>query len=108
MFVGPFLLGMAVFVIAPCVWSLVLSLYEARNTVSPTEFVGLRNYRELLADKAFRQSLITFVAFAAFIVPLTFACSLGLALFVNRVRAGKAFFRSVFLCPWHAATSLPR
>jgi multiple sugar transport system permease protein len=98
-FVGPFLLGMAVFVIAPVVWSLVLSLYEARNTVSPTKFVGLRNYREMLADPAFRQSLVTFVAFAAFIVPLTFVCSLGLALLVDQIRAGKAIFRSVFFLP---------
>ena len=91
--------GWPSFVIAPVVWSLVLSLYEARNTVSPTEFVGLRNYREMLGDPAFRQSLVTFVAFAAFIVPLTFACSLGLALLVNRVRRGKALFRSVFFLP---------
>ena len=34
---------------SPIVWSVVLSLYEARNTVSPTEFVGLRNYRDMLA-----------------------------------------------------------
>jgi multiple sugar transport system permease protein len=98
-FVGPFMLGMGLFVVAPLVWSVVLSLYEARNTVSPTEFVGLRNYREMLADPAFRQSLVTFVAFAAFIVPLTFACSLGLALVVNQARVAKAFFRSVFFLP---------
>jgi multiple sugar transport system permease protein len=98
-FVGPFALGLVVFVITPVVWSVVLSLFEARNTVSPTEFVGLRNYREMLSDRAFRQSLVTFVAFAAFIVPLTFVCSLGLALLVNRARVAKAFFRSVFFLP---------
>ena len=53
-FVGPFVVGIGVFVIVPIVWSLVLSLYEARNTVSPTEFVGLRNYREMLGDPVFR------------------------------------------------------
>ena len=35
-FVGPFVVGLGVFVIVPIVWSVVLSLYEARNTVSPT------------------------------------------------------------------------
>jgi multiple sugar transport system permease protein len=98
-FVGPFLGGLLVFVFVPIVWSLVLSLYEARNTVTPTEFVGLRNYGDMLTDPAFRSSLYTFVAFAAFIVPLTFACSLGLALLVNRAGVARAFFRSVFFVP---------
>ena len=64
-------LGIVVFVVAPIIWSLGLSLFEARNTVSPTEFVGLRTTGEMLSDPAFRSSLVTFVAFAAFIVPLT-------------------------------------
>jgi multiple sugar transport system permease protein len=98
-FVGPFLLGLGVFVLAPIGWSVFLSLFEARNTVSPSEFVGLRNYRDMLRDPAFRSSLLTFVAFAAFIVPLTFACSLGLALLVNGARFAKSFFRSVFFLP---------
>ena len=98
-FVGPFVLGLTAFVLVPIVWSIVLSLYEARNTVSPTEFVGLRNYRDMLGDPAFRSSLVTFVAFAAFIVPLTFACSLALALLVNNARAAKTLFRSVFFLP---------
>lgn len=98
-FVGPFVLGLLAFVVVPIAWSVYLSLFEARNTVSPTRFVGLRNYGDMLSDPAFRSSLTTFVAFAAFIVPLTYACSLGLALLVNQARVGKAFFRSVFFVP---------
>jgi len=98
-FVGPFVVGLVAFVVVPIVWSLWLSLFEARNTLSPTEFVGLRNYGDMLTDPAFRSSLQTFVAFAAFIVPLTFACSLSLALLVNRARVAKTFFRSVFFIP---------
>ncbi|MGI8665068.1 MAG: carbohydrate ABC transporter permease [Jatrophihabitans sp.] len=98
-FVGPFVLGLAVFVYVPMLWSLWLSFYSAHNTVTPTDFVGLRNYLDMIRDKAFRDSLGTFVVFAAFIVPTTFALSLGLALLVNRARWGKAFFRSVFFLP---------
>ncbi|WP_116998732.1 carbohydrate ABC transporter permease [Desertimonas flava] len=98
-FVGPFLLGLIAFVVVPIGWSVYLSLFEARNTVSPTEFVGLRNYGDMLSDPVFRSSLTTFLAFAAFIVPLTFLCSLGLALLVNRLGVAKAFFRSVFFLP---------
>ncbi|WP_218022106.1 carbohydrate ABC transporter permease [Tsukamurella paurometabola] len=96
---GPFLAGLAVFVVVPIGWSLWLSLFEAHNTVTPTVFVGLRNYRDMLADPAFRSSLLTFVVFAAGVVPLTFAGSLALAVLVNGVRSFQRFFRSVFFLP---------
>ncbi|AKU17203.1 carbohydrate ABC transporter permease [Luteipulveratus mongoliensis] len=98
-FVGPFVLGLLVFVLIPIGWSVWLSFYEARNTVTPTRFVGLDNYRHMLGDSAFRSSLKTFVVFAAFIVPVTFAMALGLAVLVNTARRGKSFFRSVFFLP---------
>jgi multiple sugar transport system permease protein len=98
-FVGPFLAGLLVFVYVPILWSVYLSFFDARNTVTPTKFVGLGNYVYLLRDPAFVASMGTFLVFAAFIVPVTFACSLGLALLVNRARVAQAFFRSAFFLP---------
>jgi len=98
-FVGPMALGLLVFTYLPILWGFVLSLYEARRTVTPTEFVGLQNYVTMLGDSAFRQSLLTFGIFALFIVPTTFAFALGLALLVNSVTHAQAFFRSVFFIP---------
>jgi len=98
-FVGPFFLGLLVFVYVPILWSIWLSFFVARNTVTPRQFVGLGNYADMLSDPAFRSSLLTFVVFAAFIVPTTFALSLGLALLVHRARWFQPFFRSVFFLP---------
>jgi multiple sugar transport system permease protein len=98
-FVGPFLLGLLVFVYVPILWSVYLSFFDARNTVTPTRFVGFGNYLYLLRDPAFVSSMGTFLVFAAFIVPVTFACSLGLALLVNKARVAQAFFRSAFFLP---------
>ncbi|MTD15051.1 ABC transporter permease subunit [Nakamurella sp. YIM 132087] len=98
-FVGPFVIGLMIFVLVPILWSIYLSFFEARNTVTPSLFVGLDNYGDMLSDPAFLSSLGTFVVFAAFIVPLTFVGSLGLALLVHRARFAKAFFRSVFFLP---------
>ncbi len=98
-FVGPFLAGLLVFVYVPILWSVYLSFFDARNTVTPTKFVGLGNYVYLLRDPAFVSSMGTFLVFAAFIVPVTFASSLGLALLVNRARVAQAFFRSAFFLP---------
>ena len=98
-FVGPFFLGLLIFVYVPILWSVYLSFFDARNTVTPTNFVGLGNYAYLLRDEAFVSSMGTFIIFAAFIVPVTFAGSLGLALLVNKATVAKAFFRSAFFLP---------
>jgi multiple sugar transport system permease protein len=100
LFVGPFLIGLAVFVYLPIGWSAYLSFFDARNTVSPTTFVGLDNYIAMLGNEAFLSSLGTFSVFAVIIVPVTFVLSLALALGVNRLKSARAFFRSVFFLPF--------
>ncbi|MFB6722309.1 carbohydrate ABC transporter permease [Kribbella sp. NPDC056345] len=99
LFVGPFVIGLLIFSYLPIIWSLVLSFFEAYNTVTPSKFVGLQNYVDMLTDRNFLSSLGTFTIFAVFIVPLTFVLSLALALLVNQVKIAKAFFRSVFFLP---------
>ncbi|MCX4612638.1 MULTISPECIES: sugar ABC transporter permease [Streptomyces] len=99
LFTSPFLIGLTVFVYVPIGWSLWLSFFEARFTVTPSKFVGFDNYWQMLQDSKFTGSLVTFTVFAAFIMPTTWALSLGLALLVNRLRFMKAFFRSVFFLP---------
>lgn len=98
-FVAPFFIGLTIFVYVPVLWSAYLSFFEARNTITPTKFVGLENYSYLLHDELFTDSLKVFVIFAIVIVPLTYVCSLGLALLLNNLKWGQAFFRSVFFIP---------
>ena len=98
-FVGPMFIGLIIFTYIPIIWGFILSFFEARRTITPTEFVGLQNYITMIQDSAFRQSIGTFLIFALFIVPTTVAISLGLALLVNSVTYGQAFFRSVFFIP---------
>ncbi|MFD0337153.1 carbohydrate ABC transporter permease [Streptomyces sp. NPDC127117] len=98
-FVGPFAAGLALFTYVPLLWSVWLSFFDAHNTVTPTDFVGLDNYSEILGDPSFTSSLATFVVFSLFIVPATYGLSLALALMVARLRFAQAFFRSVFFLP---------
>jgi multiple sugar transport system permease protein len=77
----------------------VLSFFRAQNTVTPDQWVGLGNYADLLRPGPFLSSLATFTIFAAFIVPLTFALSIALALLLNQIRFARTFFRSVFFLP---------
>jgi multiple sugar transport system permease protein len=99
LFVGPFLAGLIIFVYLPILWSLWLSFYKAKGTVTPTDFVGFGNYLDMFTDGDFVRSLWVFTIFAVCVVPLTYAASLALALLVHRIRFMKAFFRSVFFLP---------
>jgi len=98
-FMAPMLIGLTIFTFVPIVWGFLISLSEARNTVSISEFVGLQNYEQILRDGQFRRALRTIVIFTIFIVPLTFASSLGLAMLVNGIGFGRPFFRTVFFIP---------
>ncbi|WP_156753660.1 carbohydrate ABC transporter permease [Actinokineospora pegani] len=100
LFVGPFAVGLLLFTVVPIGWSAYLSFFDARNTVTPSEFVGLANYIDTLTDRAFLDSLGTFTVFAALVVPTTVLLSLGLALLVDKVRVARAFVRSVFFLPF--------
>ncbi|EPD66392.1 MULTISPECIES: carbohydrate ABC transporter permease [unclassified Streptomyces] len=99
LFTGPFLIGLVIFVFVPIGWSVWLSFFDARFTVTPSRFIGFDNYTSMLKNSNFTGSLVTFTVFAALIVPLTWALSLGLALLVHRLRFMRAFFRSVFFLP---------
>jgi len=98
-FVGPLVLGLFIFVYIPIIWGFFLSFFEARNTVTPTKFVGLTNYIDLFGDTRFINSLETVIIFAVIIVPITFALSLGLALLVESLGANSGVFRTIFFIP---------
>ena len=98
-FVGPLVLGLLVFTFLPIIWGFLISLYDARNTISMQTFVGLQNYAAMLTDPAFLESLRTISLFALVVVPTTIVLGLGLALLVNSAKWGQAFFRSVFFLP---------
>lgn len=97
--VGPMVLGLLVFVAIPIIWGLLLSFYDARNTIALTRFVGLSNYVAMLGDPAFVDSLTTIILFAIFIVPTTYIIALGLAALVHSAPRGKGFFRTIFFLP---------
>jgi multiple sugar transport system permease protein len=98
--ISPMLIGLGIFTFLPIAWGFLISLSEARNSISVGNWVGLQNYQDMLADDQFIRSLRTILVFTAFIVPLTFAMSLGLAMLVNSVAGPiRPFFRTIFFIP---------
>ena len=100
-FVSPWLLGALVFTLLPMGASFVISLtnFDPRYP-DAVQSVGLANYVRLLGDPLVLQSLGVTLKFAAVMIPLTIAVSLGLAMLVNSPRLlGRSFFRTFFYMP---------
>lgn len=96
---APIVVGLVLFKYVAMAWGFLLSFSEARGTIALGNWVGLGNYQQLFQDPRFRDALAMIVVFTLVIVPLTFAMSLGLAVLVNRLRGGRAFFRTTFFIP---------
>lgn len=91
-FVAPFVLLFAVFMVYPLVGSLLLSV---QRTVGPREhvFVGFDNFRFLLSDMLFWRAAVNTVGYAIVFIGLQIPAALGLAMLLNsrRVKLRSAF-----------------
>lgn len=98
-FIAPFLLLFLTFTAYPLVKSMTLSLHQ---TFGPraTRFVGIDNFRFLLADPLFWKALRNTAVFTAGSIFLQLPLSLGLAMLLNRPGIkGRALFRLIFFSP---------
>jgi multiple sugar transport system permease protein len=100
-FIGPWIVGFALFTVGPLIASLVLSLTDynlVRNDA--TQFVGHDNNVQLTRDPLVWQGLVVTAKFAVISIPVTMAASLGVAVLVNSPKLfGRSFFRSLFYMP---------
>ena len=61
LFIGPFLVGLMLFVYVPIGWSIYLSFFDARFTVTPSKFIGFDN----IPEGAMHRPALTSVAIGA-------------------------------------------
>jgi multiple sugar transport system permease protein len=97
-FVLPVVLGTFIFNVLPILASLGLSFTEW-NLITPPEFAGLVNYKELLTDPFARDAMRNTVVFVIGSVSLGIIGSLALALVVNEPLKGIQFFRLAYFIP---------
>ncbi len=98
LFCSPAIIGLAVFTAYPVMASLYYSFCNY-TVLKPATFVGLANYRALIADKFFYQSLYNTLYYALFSVPLGMVTAFLLAVLLNAKVRGLAFFRTIFYLP---------
>ena len=98
LFMGPFAVVFVVVFVVPVLYAVWISLFQHRM-VGGTVFVGLANYRRLVADGQFWSSVRRVVVFTVVQVPIMLCLSALMALALDSLRLhGMRFFRiSTFL-----------
>jgi sn-glycerol 3-phosphate transport system permease protein len=96
---APSLAFLAAFTYLPIVRVAWESLHDKAHGASTTFFVGLRNYSDLFADKAFVQAVINNLVYAVGTVPASMALALLFALALQRSGRVNAVMRALLLFP---------
>jgi len=97
-FLAPSLIGLLLFIVYPIVSSLWLA-FQDWNMLSPPEFVGLKNFQELLNDPAFWNAFRYTLTFVVLYIPSVFVIGLGLALLLNKKVRGMMVVRTATFLP---------
>ena len=72
--------------------------------IEPTEFVGLQNYRDLIDDTIWWDSVIVTVKFTVVTVAIELVLGMIIALAVNSGFRGRGVMRAMMLIPWAIPT----
>ncbi|WP_114856015.1 carbohydrate ABC transporter permease [Brachybacterium sp. YJGR34] len=98
LFISPWIIGVAVFVIYPLIYSFVISLTQYSGMQSPT-FIGFQNYVSAVADPLLRTSVGNTVYYMALAVPIGLVVALLLAMAMNRNVREVAVYRTLLYMP---------
>ena len=99
LFAAPWILGFLIFNLIPMASSLYLSLTNY-SVLMPTQFVGLKNYTEMIQDEYLGTSIVNTIYYVLLAVPLGTLTALVLALLLNhKDLKGREFYRAAFYVP---------
>jgi multiple sugar transport system permease protein len=84
----------------PLAYGIYLSLTDANPLTLEATYIGLENYRFLLDDSVYRDSLTRTIMFTVGVVAIEFPLALILALMLNEPLWGRAVYRALLLVPW--------
>ncbi len=110
----PSFVGMLIFSLFPVLIAIALGFTDWNGLdklsfhVLSEHFIGLENYRKILGSSEFWNVLKNTLYFILLYIPLVFMAAMGIALLLNRKRAGTGAFRVIYYIPvltsWVAAS----
>lgn len=98
LFVSPWIVGLMGLVLYPMALSFYYSLTNY-DVIGSYQFIGLSNYKQMLVDPNFRQSLYNTLYLVVFMVPVSLIVSLAYALLLNVPLFGQRLFRTLLYLP---------
>ena len=99
LFIAPGVIIFSVFTLAALIFGFWLTFHQWSIIQPETPFVGLDNYRQMIDDEDFRQSIINTFYFTGASIPLTMSIGLLLALLLNQPIRLRGLFRTMYYLP---------
>lgn len=102
----PSLLILVVFLLFPLIWNIYVSIHNVSilTILKDWEFVGLKNFIDLLTEPKFYESLKLTLFFAGGSVLAQFTIGLVLSILLNQKIQGTNIFRMLLIIPWSIST----
>jgi len=96
---APSLFGVVCFLLLPMLVVAWLSLHRW-DLLGPIHYVGLDNWRSVLHDSTFGNSLLVTTIFIALVVPTQIVLGLAAASLLAKELPGSGLFRTLYVVPW--------
>lgn len=100
LFLLPAFVLIILFLVYPILRSAYYSLFNWNGMGPATNFVGLKNFEQILNDQVFLKAVKNCFFIVAFSLVVQLPLALALAIMVGRDLPGRAFFRAVFFMPY--------
>jgi ABC-type sugar transport system permease subunit len=100
-FLGPSLVGVALFLVVPVIMVIFLSLVRW-NLLTPMKWVGLSNYVNIFRYDKFGHSLVVTAYYVILNIPIQTVLALGMAMVLRSKRFGSGVVRIICVLPFLA------
>lgn len=101
--IAPTMIGLMVLNIIPTFQTLYLSFFKSGAFGKGNIFVGLENYKNMIADPQVWHAVRNTLAYTLGVVPATIIIAMVVAVFLNGKLKGKGIYRTIYFIPMVAA-----
>ncbi|MDI4647503.1 MULTISPECIES: carbohydrate ABC transporter permease [Cohnella] len=99
LFILPWIVGFLVFFVGPAALSMIYSFADY-NSVTPPQWIGFDNYRDLFKDQIYLKSFGNTLYFVFIAVPVTVMFQILISVVLNVEIKGIRFFRTIYYLPY--------
>ncbi|MBB5538791.1 carbohydrate ABC transporter permease [Rhizobium giardinii] len=99
---GPALVLLVTMFFLPVFAVFAIALTDWQFGATTLSFIGMANFREVLADEGFRASFANTIFYVVIVVPGTIVLGLAIALLIESGKSCRAFYRAIHFLPFMA------